>query len=268
MLPSEVTDILASLPLNKASGPDGISNRILKECSHSLARPLCSLFNTSLSIGKFPRQWKDANVCAVLKKGDPILPVNYRPISLLNTMEKVFERAVYKHFFNHLRDMNFFTPFQSGFRPGDSTVNQLTFLYNTFCKALDDGLEVRTVFFDISKAFDKVWHKGLLVKLQESGVHGNLLLWFRDYLSYRRQRVVISGSMSSWVFLEAGVPQGSILGPILFLIFINDIVVNIGSNVRLFADDTSLYILLTSPLGPLKYSRRTLITSVPGLTIG
>ena len=129
--------------------------------------------------------------------------------------------------------------FQSGFIPGDSTVNQLTYLYHTFCEALDSGKEVRAVFCDISKAFDRVWHAGLLYKLEAAGVTGEVLNWFKSYLSDRRQRVVLPGVSSNWNYIRAGVPQGSILGPLLFLLFINDIVNDIGSNIRLFADDTS-----------------------------
>ena len=109
------------------------------------------------------------------QKGDPSLTSNYRPISLLNTFEKVFERILHKHIFNFLRSNSFFAPTQSGFLPGDSTANQLTYIYNTFCRALDNGLEVRVAFFVISKAFDKVWHKGVLFKLQQAGIRGNLL---------------------------------------------------------------------------------------------
>ena len=136
---------------------------------------------------------------------------------------------------------------QSGFIPKDSTINQLTFLYDKFCQALDDGKEVRVVFCDISKAFDRVWHAGLLCKLEAVGVSGNLLLWFRSYLSNRRQRVVLPGVHSNWNYIKAGVPQGSILGPLLFLLYINDIVNDIGSHIRLFADDTSLYIVVENP---------------------
>ena len=243
----EVEDVLKSLCIGKACGPDGISSQILRECHKELSKPLCDLFNFSLEKCIMPAIWKEANVCPIFKKGDPKLSTNYRPISLLNLLGKVFERLIFKHVFNFLRETQFFTPFQSGFLPNDSTVNQLTFLYNTFCKALDDGLEVRTVFFDISKAFDKVWHKGLLAKLNHAGISGNLHGWFSNYLSNRRQRVVLPGASSNWSFTNAGVPQGSILGPLLFLIFINDIVVDIGSSICLFADDTSLYIIVNDP---------------------
>ena len=128
--------------------------------------------------------------------------------------------------------------------PGDSTVNQLAYLYNTFCQTLDAGKEVRVVFCDISKAFDRVWHSGLLLKLQAAGVKGEVLAWFKSYLSNSKQRVVLPGAVSDLVFIKAGVPQGSILGPLLFFLYINDIVHDIGSNIRLFADDASLFIIV------------------------
>ena len=137
---------------------------------------------------------------------------------------------------------------KSGFIPGDSTVNQLTYLYNTFCQALDVGKEVRVVFCDISKAFDRVWHAGLLLKLEAAGVTGEVLTWFKSYLPNRKQRVVLPGAVSDWLFLNARVPHGSILGPLLFLLYINDIVLNIGSNIRLFADDTSFFIIVDDPV--------------------
>ena len=139
---------------------------------------------------------------------------------MLNSEDKVIERLVFKHLYNHLRDNNILTSLQSGFIPGDSTVNQLTYLYNVFCQALDSGKEVRAVFCDISKAFDRVWHAGLLLKLQAAGVSGKVLAWFKSYLSDRRQRVVIPGATSDWASIRAGVPQGSILGPLLFLVYI------------------------------------------------
>ena len=125
---------------------------------------------------------------------------------------------------------------QSGFVSGDSTVNQFVDIYKMFCKALDDGKEVRTVFCDISKAFNRVWHKGLLFKLRKAEINGELLDWLSNYLTNRKQRVVIPGAVSNWIFIKAGVPQGSILGSLLFLLYINDIVVDIHANIRLFAD--------------------------------
>ena len=132
---------------------------------------------------------------------------------------------------------------QSGFLPGRSTVTQLTELYHTFCKTVAEGKEIRIVFLDISKAFDRVWHAGLLHKLQAFGIKGKLLAWFTDYLRDRRQRVVIEGQASEWADLKAGVPQGAVLGPLLFLVFINDIVYIVTHcKIRLFADDTCLFV--------------------------
>ena len=149
------------------------------------------------------------------------------------------ERCVHKHLYNYISQNNLLTPLQSGFISGDSTANQLLNIYHMFCEAQDNGKEVRVVYFDISKAFDRVWHKGLLFKLVAIGCFKSLLRWFLSYLSGRRQRVVINGRISDWASIFAVVPQGSILGPLLFLIIINDIVNNIQSNIRLFADESS-----------------------------
>ena len=248
LTPHEVELVLEVLPVGKASGPNGLSNRILKELSHQLASPFCSLFNDSLHKGVVPVSYKEAHVCPVPKKGDLSAVNNYRPISLLNSEDMLFERLVFKHLYNHLQTYNLLSSLQSGFIPGDSTVNQLTYLYNTFCQALDSGKEVRVVFCDISKAFDWVWHAGLLLKLEAAGVTGQVLEWFKSYLTNRKQRVVLPGAVSDWIFIHAGVPQGSILGPLLFLVYINNIVLDIGSNIRLFADDTSVYIVVDDPV--------------------
>ena len=157
VMQSEVLDVLKTLKLGKASGPDGINNRILIEAAGQLAPHLCDLFNQSLNTSSVPSSWKISNVCPIFKSGDAFLPSNYRPVSFLN-IEKIKERIIFKHVYNYLNDNDFFTPWQSGFMPGDSTVNQVSCLYNHICKALDDGLKFRVLFFDISKAFDKVWH--------------------------------------------------------------------------------------------------------------
>ena len=181
------------------------------------------------------------------KKGDKTNVSNYRPISLLSCIGKVFEKCIFKHLHNYIINNSLISPVQSGFTPNDSAVFQLIDLYDTFSKAIDDGKEIRVIFCDISKAFDRVWHKGLLFKLRRMGITGSLLSWFRSYLGRRHQRVVLEGSYSDFLEVKAGVPQGSILGPLLFLIYINDIVNDIGSNIKLFADDTSLYIIVEDP---------------------
>ena len=157
------------------------------------------------------------------------------------------ERCVHKHLYNYVTSHQLLTPLQSGFVQGDSTTYQLLHTYHTFCEAVAKGKEVRAVFCDIRKAFDRVWHKGLLHKMSGIGCSDNVLKWFASYLSGRRQRVVLNGQASDWTPVLAGVPQGSILGPFLFLLYINDIVKHIGCSIRLFADDTSLYIIVECP---------------------
>ena len=245
---TDVSDVLCLLNTSKASGPDLLNPTLLKEASSQLALPLASLFNKSLTSGVFPEAWKEANVTPIYKKDDPSIVNNYRPISLLNIIGKVMERCVFKHVYNYLHANNIITRLQSGFQPKDSTINQLLDITNQFGKALDEGKEIRVVFCDISKAFDRVWHAGLIAKLKSIGIKNSLLQWFRNYLKNRKQRVVINGVSSSWSEIKAGVPQGSILGPLLFLIYINDIVNDIQTNIRLFADDTSLYIIVENPI--------------------
>ena len=180
----------------------------------------------------------------IFKKGDRSDFGNYRPVSLLNICSKVCEKIIFKHLFNYCRDNDIISMHQSGFTPGDSTVHQLVYLYNTFCKALNNKKDIRIVFCDQSKAFDRVWHQGLLYKLECIGITGDLLSWFRSYLHNREQRVIIHGSSSKWGRIPAGVPQGAVLGPLAFFIYINDITENIKSNIKLFADDTSLYVTI------------------------
>lgn len=240
----DVKDAICLIDPTKASGPDVVSPRLIKEGANELAEPLSLLFNKLITNSVFPACWKQANVSPIFKKSDPSKPSNYRPISLLSCLGKLMERCVHKYLYNYVISNDILTTFQSGFIKGDSTVNQLTYLYNDISKAMDEGKEVRAVFCDISKAFDRVWHRGLLQKLSSIGIQGSLLNWFSSYLSSRKQRVVIANSSSSWSTINAGVPQGSILGPLLFLIYINDIVADIQAKIRLFADDTSLYIIV------------------------
>jgi len=176
---------------------------------------LSIIFSKSISSSNFPAPWQLANVTPIYKKSDPTDPQNYRHISLLSCVGKLIERCVHKNLYNYITANNLLTHHQSGFIRGDSTVNQLSYIYND-CKATDDGKEVRAVFCDISKAFYRVWHRGLLFKLDHLGIQGNLLSWFKSYLSASKQRVVYANTSSSWCNVSAGVPQWSILGPLLF----------------------------------------------------
>lgn len=156
----------------------------------------------------------------------------------------MLEKIIFKHLYNYLQEYEILTRYQSGFRPRDSTVNQLLEIYHIIIENLDKGKNIKFIFCDVSKAFDKVWHDGLLFKLKKYGIQGNLLEWFTSYLSDRKQRVYNEGFYSTWADTLAGVPQGSVLGPYLFLLYVNDIVDNIQSNIRLFADDTSLFAVI------------------------
>jgi hypothetical protein len=213
---NEDADILKFLDISKASGPDAVSPRLLKEATQILKSPLCRLFNLFLRTGIFPTNWKCANVTPIFKKDSPSNYKNYRPISLISVIGKVMERCVFKHIHNYLLENNIIINNQSGFTKGDSAIYQLINITNDFGKALDEGKEVRVIFCDISKAFDRVWHRGLLKKLELIGIRGSLLDWVQNYLSGRKQRVVINNASSDWGFIKAGVPQGSILEPLYF----------------------------------------------------
>ena len=176
----------------------------------------------------------------MFKKGDKSLPSNYRPVSLLSCVSKILEKIVYKQIYNHLHINKLLYKFQSGFLPGYSTTHQLIELYDNIVLALDKKQITSITFADISKAFDTVWIKALILKLENYGIKGKLLFWLKSYLSRRKQRVFIKNAISSTGELKAGVPQGSVLGPLLFLIFLNDVADNMTGFGRLFADDTCI----------------------------
>ena len=185
-------------------------------------------------------EWKKANIVPVHKKGDKQAVKNHRPVSLLPICGKIFERLLYNEMLNFFLENDLISPKQSGFRPGDSCINQLLSINHEILSAFDIGLEVRGLFLDVSKAFDKVWHAGLIYKLRQNGICGDLINILNDFLTNRKQRVVLNGQCSSWVDIRAGVPQGSILGPLLFLIYVNDLPNGLKSECQVFADDTSL----------------------------
>ena len=237
----EVYNILSHLDVAKATGPDGIGCKLLREAAPCISTPLARIFNYSFSQAQFPDIWKIAHVVPLYKKGDADDISNYRPVSLLSCISKVIERIVYNRVFKYLQSHNLLSVKQSGFTPGDSTINQLLKICHNIYQTFDQGDEARGVFLDFSKAFDKVWHKGLLYKLQKMGLNGSILAWITNYLSGRRQQVVVHGCASDIGFTNSGVPQGSVLGPLLFLVYINDITESLESDVYIFADDTSIF---------------------------
>ena len=264
----DVNDVLSHLNVTKACGPDLISPRLLKEGTSILAHPFSIVFNRSLRQGYFPLVWKDANLIPIHKKDDKSLPSNFRPISLLSQSSKAMERCAHKHLYNYVVSNQILTPLQSGFVSGDSTTFQLIHTYHHFCQAVDSGKEVRAVFCDISKGFDRVWHRGLLHKLSGIGCSEHILKWFSTYLTGRGERVVLNGQTSHWASILAGVPQGSILGPLLFLIYINDIVTNKAAQSDFLLMIPVFILWLNVQIHRLEFSMPTLKPYSNGRTTG
>ena len=239
---------LRCLDPSKASGPDGISSRVLKECAKELAKPLARLFNSCLQHGCQPASWKLANVVPIHKRNSKTSVKNYRPVSLLNVMSKVMESIVNTQLMNYLDNNHLLSNNQFGFRRRVGTADLLTSLQHEWASALSAGSIAHVLAVDIQGAFDKVSHAGLISKLQGYGIGGNLLLWLTDYLLNRRLQTVVSGKTSQCYPVLAGVPQGSILGPTLFLLYVNDVEDHLPSSVSLavYADDTTLYTVVES----------------------
>ena len=214
---------------------------MLKIVIEEVSIPLKMIFDRCIAEGTFPSSWKKANVQPVHKKNSRQDKTNYRPISLLPICSKIFEKIIFNAIYSFLQSNGLLSKNQSGFRPGDSTINQLLAITQDIFNSFENNCETRAVFLDISKAFDKVWHKGLIFKLASNGIEGNILNLLKNFLSDRYQRTVLNGTTSDWLPLNCGVPQGSVLGPLLFLVYINDLTDNISSTMKLFADDSSLF---------------------------
>ena len=200
-------------------------------------KPLEIIFNQCPETGVFPSERKKGNI----KKGDKQILKNYRLVSLLPICGKILERIMFNEMFESFIENKLISASQSGFKPGDFCINQLLSISHEIYSSFDEGLEVRSVFLDISKALDKVWHDGIIFKLTQNGISENLLNLWRDFLNERKERAVLNGQLSTGKNVGAGVPQGSILAPLLFLIYINHLIEGLSSNAKLFAEDTSLF---------------------------
>jgi hypothetical protein len=231
---------LMKLNPNKSPGPDRLHPRLLKEAALQLTRPITAIYNKSLEEGIVPTQWTEGEITPIFKKGDKSKPSNYRPVSLTSVLCKVLEQIIRDHLMSHMAVH--ITECQHGFLTGRSCATQLLETLNIWTKLLDEkGTTMDVIYLDFAKAFDTVPHKRLLNKLEAYGVNGRILKWIANFLQNRRQRVSVNGEKSPWTNVLSGVPQGSVLGPILFICFINDMPDKVQSYLRMFADDTKVF---------------------------
>ena len=242
----EVSRELRSLNPDKASGPDGVQNTVLKECAKHLAKPLCILFNKSMENGQLPLDWKRAIITPIFKKGTRSNAANYRPVSLTSQVCKVMERILKVHIVEHLETHNVISEQQHGFTKGRSCQTNLLESLEDWTDILDEGKGLDIIYLDYKKAFDTVPHRRLFHKLSAYGLKGNILRWLEDFLRARQQQVRVGNGHSSWASVTSGVPQGSVLGPVLFLIYVNEIPGLVHSRVKMFADDMKMYRVISS----------------------
>ena len=266
---NQVLSLLLELDPHSSMGPDGLHPHLLQQCADAVATPLYLIYNRSLEEGEVPSLWKTSRVIPIFKKGPRYDPLNYRPISLTSICSKMMERAVASHIWEYLDNNNIITTNQFGFRAGRSTADQLLLVYDDVSRATDEGQISDVVLFDFSKAFDVVPHDILLEKLRWLGFSNDrhattvppneasgasLLSWIQSFLTGRCMHVSVNGANSSPRPVRSGVPQGSVLGPILFLIFINSIASSLSSSYKIFADDLKIYASFSrhqhSPLQP------------------
>ena len=246
----EVKKLLSNLNINKATGPDGISPRILSMAAEELAQPITLLFRKSLQSGKLPSEWKMAYVSPIFKKGNKSSVNNYRPVSLTCVVCKIMEKVVRGRVMEHLLSNNLISKHQHGFVPGRSCTTQLLEALDSWTSTLDEGGSVDIVYMDYQKAFDSVPHRRLKMKLSALGIKGHVLTWIEDFLANRKQRVIINNSSSQDADVTSGIPQGSVLGPLLFVAYINDLPRGLKSTAKMFADDTKLYARSDTENGP------------------
>jgi len=251
----KVIKALKALKVDKAAGMDGMHPRVLQELADTLGRPLTLVFRASITTGTLPRQWKDANVSPIFKKGNRQQAANYRLVSLTSIICKTLERIVVSQIIAHLETNSLLCAEQHGFCRGRSTVTNLLEALNTWTEALMHSIPVDVIYLDYAKAFDTVPHERLIHQVGSFGIGGHALAWIKDFLTGRRQQVKINNSTSSWKPVLSGVPQGSVLGPTLFAMFVADVPGKVRSLISMFADDTKMYAPLTDPTSTEKLNK-------------
>jgi hypothetical protein len=234
---------LSNLKVAKSPGCDVIHPRILKELSFDLAQPLKIIFEHSFEQKRLPSDWLSADITVIYKKGSKAELSNYRPISLTCVCCKIMESVIRDHIMNYFIENNLFSSRQFGFITGHSTVMQLLTILDNWTMNLEAGGQIDVIYTDFEKAFNKVPHERLISKLISYGINMDVIHWIKAFLNDRRQRIKVNGKFSKWQKVYSGIPQGSILGPILFIIFINDIVHSCTntSELYLYADDAKLF---------------------------
>lgn len=241
-----ILSLLNKLKISSTCDHMGINNTILKNTSLSIAPVLAALFTQSLSEGSVPHDWRIGKIAPFFKSGDRSSPLNYRPISLTSTICKIIEHIIHSQVIKYLEEHNTIFKFQHGFRKGYSCETQLAGFTNDLYTSVDSGFQVDAVFLDFSKAFDRVPHHRLLLKLSKCNLHPDVLAWIKDFLTSRLQFTFVNNHASAFAQVTSGVPQGSVLGPLLFLVYINDLPSSVSSRVRLFADDLVIYRTISS----------------------
>ena len=239
--PELVAKKIKAMKDNKSPGVDGIPPKLLMETVEQISIPLARVFNLSLKEGVVPFEWKEANIIPLFKKGSRNKSENYRPVSLTSVICKLLERLIKDHMVEFRVKHKLLNSSQHGFLKARSCLTNMLCFLEEITKWIDVGSPVDIIYLDFQKAFDKVPHQRLLLKLKAHGIGDSITDWIEQWLTDRRQRVVVDGEVSNWKSVLSGVPQGSVLGPILFLIYINDLDDSITSNVLKFADDTKLF---------------------------